>query len=1145
MKGLLSTAKEASKTNDKMYSIYTKKTGIPIRLYHKILLVMRLTTVILIASLMQVSAATFGQRITMSQKNIPLKTVLRELTKQSGYGFFYDGKAIGDNQKVTVALSNAEFDEALKSVLTGLSLNYKIDGKIVSIRKIEEPSLLDNLIARFQAIDVSGRVVDADGRGLPGASVSVKGKGNKAVSTGTNGSFYLKGVNEDATLIISFIGYVTKEIKVARELGDVVLELSTSKLDEVQVIAYGTTTQRLSTGNVTTIKADVIEKQPVNNPLLALQGRVPGLFIEQATGFAGTGVKVRIQGENSLKSGNDPLYVIDGMPYISQLLPGGINAYGVNGSSGAGINGNPLSFINPADIESIDVLKDADATAIYGSRAANGAVLITTKKGRAGETKIDLTLQSGRGKVPRKLKLMNTQQYLEMRNEALKNDGITEPAAGPFGDSDLNGNWDTARNIDWQEELIGETAQYHDLQASVSGGSNTTTFLVGVGYHKETDVFPGSFSDQKGSLHFNINNVSLNQKFKIQLSGSYLNDVNKLPTRDLTTDAMNLIPMAPALYTEDGRVNWAPDPSGTSTFFGNPIGQIFNKSKIKSNLLTSNAILSYQILPGLDIQSTLGYNNMLMNNVFKQGLEMSSPEDLPYSTGRSTIFEDNKMSSWSIEPQIAYNRVINGGKVSVLVGATVSQKQSIQQGIFASGFSNDLVMDDILSATNVQANSSFNSLYKYNALFGRINYNWKDKYLLNLTARRDGSSRFGPANQFHNFGAFGAAWVFSEEGTIRDCLQFLSFGKIRASFGTQGNDQIPDYEFLSLYSPVNQTLPYQGIVIYTPKKLTNPYLQWEETKKLQFGLDLGFFRDKLLLNANYYRNRSTNQLSQYVLPNVTGFEFVTRNLNCTIQNVGWEFMLSSGNLHSKNFSWSSSINLTVPKTLLVAYPDLENSTEAKTALVGQPLRAIRVYHFLGVNSVDGIYQFADKNGNPTTTPKDPEDKTVIIDPLPEFYGGLQNTLRYKGIQLDFLFQFTRQVAQNSTLFSGNIIPGRYGFGNGNQPARLMARWQKPGDDTNIQRFTTGFDLGESLATVAGSSDAGWEDASYIRLKNVSLSWQLPEKLAKSAHIRNCTLFMQGQNLWTVTGYSGLDPETKSSQSLPALRVITMGLKVSL
>jgi len=1096
---------------------------------------------------MQVSAATFGQRITMTQKNIPLKTVLRELTKQSGYGFFYDGKAIGDNQKVTVALSNAEFDEALKNVLTGLNLSYKIDGKIVSIRKIEEPSLLDNLIARFQAIDVSGRVVDADGRGLPGASVSVKGKGNKAVSTGTNGSFYLKGVNEDATLIISFIGYVTKEIKAAKELGDVVLELSTSKLDEVQVIAYGTTTQRLSTGNVTTIKADVIEKQPVNNPLLALQGRVPGLFIEQATGFAGTGVKVRIQGQNSMHSGNDPLYVINGVPFNSQLLPNGNSILGNSGTDGflTQSPGNPLSFINPADIESIDVLKDADATAIYGSRAANGAILITTKRGKAGDTRVDLNLQSGWSKVPRKLDLMNRDQYLEMRREALKNDGIENPVPGPYGDNDLNGNWDATRDVDWQKELIGKTAGYQDLQGSVSGGNERTIFMIGSGYHRETNVFPGDFADQKVSLRFDINNTSANQKFKIQLSGAYLADKNELPNRDLTADAVSLVPLAPDLYTGSGKVNWSADESGASTFFNNPIRYLFNSFLSKTNNLTSSALLSYQLLPELAVKSSFGYNSLSANDIYKNRLESSSPEDLEYSS-RNTTFTDTKMSSWSIEPQLTFNKNISKGKLEVLLGFTVLQRKSDQMGIFADGFSNDLVMDDILSAQTVHASSSINAVYKYNAIFSRINYNWENKYLINLSARRDGSSRFGAANQFHNFGSVAAAWIFSEEKFIKDNLGFLSFGKLRGSFGTLGNDQIGDYQFLSLYVPKPRSVPYQGLVTYEPSKLSNPFLQWEETKKWQFGLDLGFVKDRILLNMNYYANHSSNQLSFYTLPYATGFQNIIKNLDCTIRNSGWELMLSSNNVSSKHFTWSTSINFTVPKTILSAYPDFEKSTESTTALVGQSLGAFKVYHFMGVDPATGIYQFADKNGNPTSTPNDPTDRTVIIDPMPKFYGGLQNTIRYRSFQLDVLFSFTRQTGLDDILFgNNNYLPGQFNFGLGGQPAALSDRWRKPGDIATIQRYTSSADLNLPWANAATYSDAAWVDASYIRLKNVSLSYQLPDKLTKSVHLRNCNFFAQGQNLWTITGYKGLDPETKNSVSLPPLRVITIGVKVGL
>ncbi|HWW42753.1 SusC/RagA family TonB-linked outer membrane protein [Pedobacter sp.] len=1102
---------------------------------------MKLIIVLMISFLMQVSAAGYGQKINIDKNNTSLKEVLENIKMQTGYVFFskdYDLK----QAKISVKLKDADIDEALEACLKGLPLSYKIVDKTVFVQ-LKEKTFLERVVATLNSIDASGRVVDSENRPLPGASVKVK-KTGKGVSTDKDGRFFLRGVEEGAVLVVSFIGYLPKEVNASANLGNIVLEQSLSKLDEVQVIAYGTTTQRLSTGNVTTIKADVIEKQPVNNPLLALQGRVPGLFIEQATGFAGTGVKVRIQGQNSFANGNDPLYVIDGVPFTSQLLSGGNLIVGGSGNvqaAGAVQNpGNPLSFINPSDIESIDILKDADATAIYGSRAANGAILITTKKGKSGDTRVNLNLQSGWAKVPHKLDLMNSQQYLEMRREALKNDGIATPDPGPYLDSDLNGNWDTSRYTDWQKELIGGTATYQDLNASVSGGNDRTNFLVGAGHHRETTVFPGDYADNKTSVRFNINNMSANQKFKIGFSGSYLFDNNQLPNYDLTSSAIKLAPIAPALYKSDGGINWAPDASGTTTFPGNPIGYMSNNFINKTSNLMSNMNLSYQIIPGLEVKSALGYNKLNTNIINKSLLQSFYPELAQY-VPRQTFFTTNDINSWSIEPQLTYNHNISKGKLDVLLGSTISKNTSLGSTIYATGFSNDLVMEDILSATSVSASTSINSIYKYNALFGRINYNWQDKYIINLTGRRDGSSRFGPQSQFHNFAAIGGTWIFSNEALIKEHLSWLSFGKLRASYGTTGNDQIGDYLFLSLYDPIQQEVPYQGIVAYQPNRLTNPYLEWEETHKMQFGLDLGFFKDRILLNANYYINHSSNQLRGYTLPYTAGFGTILMNNPDKIKNSGWDLTITSTNVENKDFKWSSNFNITVPKTLLRQSNDVRFPAQV---IVGSPLSAIKVYHFLGVDPATGIYQFADHNGNPTSTPDPTLDATVLLDAAPKFYGGIQNSFFYKGFQLDFLFSFVKQIGQNQGFGFGNS--GVNDGEGGNQLASLLDRWQRPGDISSIQRFTANRSslISQALNSLY-ASDAAWTDASYIRLKNISLSWQLPENWGKGAHLQNCSLFVQGQNLWTLTNYKGLDPETKSSTTLPPLRVVTIGLKVTL
>ncbi|WP_316838129.1 SusC/RagA family TonB-linked outer membrane protein [Pedobacter nutrimenti] len=1100
---------------------------------------MKLIIIIMTTCLLQVSAATFAQKFTYAKKDATYGLVFKEIIKQTGYKILYSDQILDKTKTINVDFKGAELKEVMETLLKNQPLSYEIDETTILIKE-KEPTFLGRLAKRWASIDANGRVVDSENRPLPGASVKVK-KTGKGVSTDKDGRFFLRGVEEGAVLVVSFIGYLPKEVSASANMGNVVLEQSLSKLDEVQVIAYGTTTQRLSTGNVTTIKADVIEKQPVNNPLLALQGRVPGLFIEQATGFAGTGVKVRIQGQNSIFNGNDPLYVIDGVPFISQLLPGGNSIVGGSGGSGdtGSSVGNPLSFINPSDIESIDVLKDADATAIYGSRAANGAILITTKKGNAGDTKVNMNLQSGWARVPRKLNLMNSEQYLEMRREALKNDGIGAPDPGPYVDSDVNGNWDTSRYTDWQKELIGGTAIFQDFNASVSGGNDRTVFLVSAGHHRETSVFPGDYADNKTSIHFNINNTSANQRFKIGFSGNYLFDNNQLPNLDLTSYAMQLAPIAPVLYGPDGSINWAPDQSERSTFIANPIGYMFNSFLNKTSNLISNLNLSYEIVPGLEIKSVFGYNSLRSNGNNKYFLQSRPPETLSYSR-RSTIFTNNDINSWSIEPQLTYNRNIGKGKLEVLLGTTISKKTSLGSGISAFGFSNDLVMDDILSATTVSANSSINSTYKYNAIFSCINYNWQDKYILNLTGRRDGSSRFGPKTQFHNFAALGGAWIFSNEFLTKDHLSLLSFGKIKASYGVTGSDQIPDYRFLSLYDPVQQDIAYQGVVTYQPNRLTNPYLEWEETRKLQFGLDLGFLKDRILLNANYYVNHSSNQLSGYALPITSGFYTIAKNLTDKITNSGWDFTITSINLQDKGLKWTSSINFTKFKSVLNYSPDQRFSS---TKVIGQPVSALYVYHFLGVDPVAGIYQFEDRNGKPTTTPDNVLDKTILIDLAPRFYGGFSNSFFYKGFQVDFLFSFVKQIAQNQG-FGTNLTPGA-GKGGGNQLASLMDRWQSPGDVSSIQRFTTNrSDVSQALGRVY-ESDAAWTDASYVRLKNVSLSWQLPEGWSKSARLQNCNIFIQGQNLWTLTNYQGLDPETKSSTTLPPLRVITIGLKVGL
>lgn len=569
-----------------MYRNYTRFFRTPNGYVSKLILVMKLTTFLLLFSLLQVSASTFGQKVTLKGNEMTVSSIFKEIRKQTGYSVMLDKSNFKTDRKLTANFTNASIQTVMDQVLVGTDFTYVIEEKNILVEQKEKP-FLDRIVERFQNIDVTGKVIDPDGRPVPGASITVKGTKISTISKG-DGTFILKNVDDNATILISYQGFETIELKAGKSLGTIRFKESTNPLDEVQVIAYGTTTKRLSTGNVGTVKAEDIEKQPVNNPLLALQGRVPGLVVTQESGVPGGGVTVRIQGRNSIRSGNDPLYIIDGVPISSQLPNVGFSAL-ILGNSGTVADrapvgaGNPLSFLNPADIESIDVLKDADATAIYGSRAGNGAILITTKSGKSGRMRIDANFRQGISYQPARLEVLNTQQYIQMRREALKNDGILSSTLTQTGNYDITV-WDTTRYTNWQEELLGGTAQFLTSTASISGGSNGSSYLVSGTYGKEGTPFPGDFGNERFSVNFNIKSSSLNERLKLNFSGNFSNNQNILPERDPTSYALFMAPNAPAFLTSDGNINWAPNDTGISTFTGNPyIGLVKGYSNTTNN----------------------------------------------------------------------------------------------------------------------------------------------------------------------------------------------------------------------------------------------------------------------------------------------------------------------------------------------------------------------------------------------------------------------------------------------------------------------------------------------------------------------------------------------------------------------------------
>lgn len=1063
---------------------------------------------------------TGKQKVTVVGTDVTLETVFRQIEKQTGLRFMYAVDAVDVKEKVTVMFEKVMLDEVLESLLGKKGIEWVYREGVISLKMQLKKSVnttVDADSTQGPQITISGKVLDVLGMPIPGATVLVKGT-RKGTKTDANGNFTLAG-NSGMILVISSVGFETKEMKGTTSPLVVHMSVSVNTLDETVIKGgYYSTTRRYNIGNAVTITSEDIEKQPVSDPLLALQGRVPGMIITQTTGLQGGEVKVQIRGRNSLNSGVVPLFIIDGMPYSPSITAPAATSFGALGNVISALN-----FINPRDIETIDVLKDADATAIYGSRGANGVVLITTKRGKIGKTKVDLNVYKGWGDIARKRKMMNTPEYLKMRHEAFRNDMVT-PSADRFdiGYAPDLMLWDTTRYTDWQKELLGGSAAYTDMQASVSGGTTNVQYLVGGNFHKETTVYPGDFSSKNGGGHFNITGVSGNQKMKTALTGSYSIRGTNFPGVDFARD-ISLPPNAPKVFDTYGRLNWE------NSTWENPY------AKLKSQILnahTSNLVnsinVSYTLIPGLTALANLGYNELWNDNFSARTIAGLPPEAQATGSAFST-FMTSKSRGWNFEPQVSYNVNIGPGSANLLAGATMLGTKSEQQTIITFGIKDDALVRNPAAGSGYFVRSA-GTKYKYLAFFGRASYNLKDRYLMNLTVRRDGSSRFGPRKQFATFGSIAAGWIFSEESFVKSNLSFLSYGKVRMSYGTTGNDQITDYGYLDRYD--FQNLEYQGTKGLAVVGIFNSDFSWELTKKAEVGLEMGFIHDRIFLSSSYYRNRSSRQLIGYPLPSITGASNISGNLPAVIQNAGLEFLLTSKNISRKNFEWTSSFNLSANRNKLVSYTGL-GFIYAK---VGKSISTVEVNKLLGVDPKSGTYIFSDNSGKPTSI--DGAARIASVDINPVFLGGFQNTFRIKSFQVDILLQYVKQKGVNG-IFDPQSLPGQ----RKNQSEILNSSWHREGDISSYQKFNQNFELAWSYLGML-ASDKGFEDASFIRCKNVSLSWQVPSRILKTLKIPTFRLYAQGQNLFTITKYSGWDPETQSVSSIPPLRVMTFGLQIS-
>jgi len=1103
----------------------------------------RLTTVILIATFMQVSASSFGQRITLNAKNVPLEKVLKDIRTQSGYDFLFSETLINSSKPISISVKNASIEEVLEKCFDDQPIVYKLENKTVLL-KAKKPSILDKVTALFAGIDIYGVVVDVQNNPLAGATVSVK-DGKRSTSTGGGGQFSLKGVPEDAILQISFMGYVTKEVKANSNLLGIKLELSTSKLDEVQVMAYGKTSRRLSTGNIATVTAKELEQQPVQNPLLALQGRVAGMIVTPTNGYASSPVKVEIRGRKTISGDfvSDPLYIIDGVP-INNLEVSPFTNYdsGPRGviQNGAMITGgqSPLYNLNSRDIESIEVLKDGDATAIYGSRAANGVILITTKKGKAGDTKLSTNLEQGFSVITQRYEMLNTQQYLEIRREAFKNDNIVP---NEINAPDLV-NFDPNKYTDWQKKLWGNIGRQTAASMSVSGGDALTQFRISGNYNRQTEILTTKGSNQRAGLALNLGHATSNRKFKVDLNMMYTySAINTTSSPGLTT----LAPNSPDIYDAAGNLNfeqWRGAPGSNLTF---PFTDLEVPYFSNTFALTSSLNLRYQLLKDLSISTNVGYNSIENKN--KGFYTMRSQDPISNPQG-SNFFGTNDNYNLMVEPQVDYKLKIGEGNLTALLGGSFQQNSTSGAATSGLGYTDDDLIGSI-SLAPISVSTANIGYYKYAAVFARLNYNWKDKYILNLNGRRDGSSRFGSGNQFGNFGSIGAAWILSKEDWMENILpKAISFVKLRGSYGLTGSDAVGDYQYLTRWSKspnFSNPLPnYDGGSPLISLQPVNPNYQWQVNKKLETALSLGFLEDRINLEIAYYRDRCGNQLTKYPTPIYTGFKEVTANWPATLENSGWELTLNASLIHTKNFNWTMTFNGSKNSNVLLDYPDLMHSPYATKYKVGKSINTQYLLHYLGVDPLSGRYAFEDynKDGNVTQNSSVPtgtvdDDRYIALDIAPKFSGGVGNNFTYKSFGLSFFFDFKKQYFTDPDYNIGAPLGQRY-----NQSVAVLGKyWKAPGDQAKYARASTLQDL---YSNNYFSSDATYKLATYARLTNLSLSYTLDSKLAKKLGAESVRAYMNAQNILVLTNQKGIDPDVQQFGSLPLAKIFLFGLSLN-
>ncbi|MDH5826291.1 SusC/RagA family TonB-linked outer membrane protein [Sphingobacterium faecium] len=996
-------------------------------------------------------------------------------------------------------------------------------------------------VAAAQQKTILGKVIDAVTKTpLLGVTIKLDDKNGTTVTTDKQGGFVLDNGAIGQSLTFSFLGYSSQTIKIdTRTSYTIALAPISNVIEETVVVGYGRQKKRNLTGAIVSVGAAEIEKTTLQDPISILQGRAAGVQVSSNSGAPGGEMSIRVRGSSSLNSGNNPLFVVDGIPLESNSISS------LNGTENSGLN--PMADINPSDIASIEVLKDAASTAIYGSRAANGVVMITTKRGAAGKPEVILNANAGVSSLTRKLSVLNARQYREAVLDSYR--GMTVPE-DPFYTIIDSLNPMNNGDVDWQDELM-RTAKQYKLDLSVRGGNEGTKYAWSSSYLDQDGVILNS-NYKRFTSRLNVD-FTISDRVRIGQSISYTNAVNN---RTNAAGSGNLSIIRSLLIRPPNMSMYLPDGSLNGYMIGqrNPVGMaLFSTNLNKSNRIIGSQYLEIDIYKDLKFRSNVNLDYIAMKE------DEFMPSILDYREGyNSGAVRSSGNLTWGNESYFTYTKnVADKHNIGAVFGMSFQKWRYDRTGLNGEYFPSDDIRT--LNGASVISNQGVNVASEHAMLsyFGRVTYDYESKYLLEFNLRTDGSSRFGRDRRFGFFPSASAGWRFVEEEGIKN-LGWLSDGKLRFSLGSTGNEAIGDYTSRGEFTLGTNYLDFSGAA---PTVMPNPSLTWETTHQYNLGLELGFFKNRILFSTDAYLKKTKDLLYNVPTPGTSGFEYITQNIG-SIENRGLEFSLQTRNLEGP-FRWSTNVNISLNRNKVTSLPKnlltnghIQNGN-FHILQEGLPIGVFYGWNFLGVyardedntnkltNGANGaVFVGGDPIWKDVNNDKiiDQNDREIIGYAEPKYFGGISNDFSYKNFHLNVFFQYAvgNQIYNELNHQRNSIV--RYN----NLSTDALTRWREQGDQTDFPRLIRD-DPKQSDSRV----QSRWvEDGSYLKLKNVNLRYSFDSALSKRIGLRKLDAFVTATNLVTWTKYTGFDPDVNSYSGLrvgldegsyPQSRTFTFGL----